>query len=92
VHVSQAEQARAVLEQACGLCHIGGSSQAPAALGIFDLTEPDWTAKMTDEALEGFVARLEDQGIAQDEADIVIGHVSRVLSDRRAEQLAAPDC
>ena len=53
------DRARLVLEEHCGECHIGGSDTAiTAALRVFDLTEPDFTARMSDAQLANALWRL----------------------------------
>jgi cytochrome c5 len=87
------ERVRAVLEESCGRCHIGGSSEQPAALGVFDLREPDFAARMTDSALEGMPERLDEMGLDPDDAAAVLAYVSVVFADRRSAEPPPPqDC
>ncbi|MFO0722656.1 MAG: hypothetical protein U1E65_02655 [Myxococcota bacterium] len=63
------DQARLVLERHCGACHIPESGQAlPAALAVYDLTAPEWAAKMNDRQLLEMKRRIED-GAFFDEFD-----------------------
>jgi cytochrome c5 len=89
---AEREQVRAVLEEACGKCHIGGASEQPAALGVFDLTEPDFAARMTDEQLEAMPERIESMGLPPDVAAAVLAYISVVFVDRRADEAARRDC
>jgi hypothetical protein len=53
------EEARVVLEDSCGQCHVGTYQTAlPRALAIFDLSEKDWSARMSKAQLESARWRL----------------------------------
>jgi hypothetical protein len=58
--VNGREGARRVLkERGCGKCHdTAVSTQNPQALAVYDLHEPDWPAKMSDERLPKLMGRL----------------------------------
>ena len=59
-HALQRDAARLVLERACGSCHISTEPTAlPAALAVYDLTELDWSARMTDAQLLDAVQRMD---------------------------------
>lgn len=61
------EQARNVLETSCGRCHDGALATAkPAALAIYDLSKPDFAARMTPAQLASALRRLEKQAPAAD--------------------------
>jgi hypothetical protein len=53
-------QAREVLRSAgCGSCHDSGvSGENRAALAVYDLVEPQWPARMSDEQLPKLLGRL----------------------------------
>jgi mono/diheme cytochrome c family protein len=89
---TEREHVRAVLEGACGVCHIGGSSQQPAALQVFDLTEADFAARMTDDMLQAMPERIDSMELAPADAAAVLAYVSVVFADRRAAEPAPPDC
>jgi hypothetical protein len=53
------DDARLVLEKHCGQCHIGAYPTAvPRALAVFDLSETQWSNKMSPAQLRSAVARL----------------------------------
>jgi hypothetical protein len=53
-------EARLVLENHCGACHIGAYPTArKGALRVFDLTELDWSARMTDAQLHDALSRIQ---------------------------------
>jgi hypothetical protein len=53
------DESRLVLEQHCGQCHIRDYPTAlPRALAVFDLREPEWSARMSDGQLRSAVWRL----------------------------------
>jgi hypothetical protein len=53
------EEARIVLEDNCGQCHQGTYPTAlPRALAIFDLSDSDWSARMSKEQLRNASFRL----------------------------------
>lgn len=53
------ENARALLEEPCGRCHISAYDTAlPRALAIFDLSEADWSKTMSNEQLRNAYGRL----------------------------------
>jgi hypothetical protein len=63
VHAPAAEtlrdEARLTLERHCGACHIRDEPTAlPRALAVYDLREPDWSARMNDAQLHDAVTRL----------------------------------
>jgi hypothetical protein len=54
------EAARKTVAADCGECHTGGSpTTLPKALAVFDVTEQDWTSRMTDRQLHDVEFRLE---------------------------------
>ena len=68
------EDARAVLSQRCGECHDPTRSTAlPGALAVFDVSEPDWSSRMTDAQLRNALWRLGEpippEGRANDVSD-----------------------
>jgi hypothetical protein len=59
-HALRRDAARVVLERACGSCHISTEPTAlQAALAVYDLTELDWSARMTDAQLLDMVQRMD---------------------------------
>jgi cytochrome c5 len=53
------DEGRLVLERHCGQCHVRDSPEAlPRALAVYDLREPDWSARMSDAQLHSAVWRL----------------------------------
>jgi len=54
------DDARNVLQaRGCGSCHdTAVSTEHPAALAVYDLHEPDWPARMSDERLPKLMSRL----------------------------------
>lgn len=79
------ESARKALRASCGRCHDGTRPTAkPAALRIFDLQEPDWSARVTDLQMDHMVDRFE--GFKMPQADRVA--VSRFLDAERARRAA----
>jgi hypothetical protein len=55
------EDGRLILERHCGLCHIREYPTArPGALSVFDLREPDWSARMSDAQLRSAHWRLSE--------------------------------
>lgn len=53
------DEARLLLEEHCGECHIAGFPTAqPGALRVFDLMEVDWPARMTEAQLRNAAWRL----------------------------------
>src|SRR5215813_13990833 len=54
------EQVRGVLATGCGRCHDGAASTAkPAALAVFDLSEPDFADRLSPARLAKALRRLE---------------------------------
>lgn len=58
--VPMREQARKVLEaRRCGTCHDSTvSTEHPKALAVYDLHDPDWPAKMSNDRLPKLMTRL----------------------------------
>jgi mono/diheme cytochrome c family protein len=55
------EDARAIVSQHCGECHDPRRSTAlPGALAVYDVTEPDWSARMSDAQLRNAIWRLSE--------------------------------
>lgn len=53
------ERSRAILEASCGTCHLPElDTSLPAALAVFDLSERDWSARMSDAQLRDAESRL----------------------------------
>ena len=53
------DDARLILEEHCGICHVHDSPSAVAgALRVFDLREPEWSARMSDVQLRSAAWRL----------------------------------
>jgi hypothetical protein len=53
------DDARLVLERHCGQCHIGAYPSAlPRALAVFDLSQTEWSSKMSAAQLKNALARL----------------------------------
>jgi hypothetical protein len=72
------DDARLILERHCGSCHIPDYPTAlPRALAVFNLREPDWSARMTDAQLHSAEWRL-GEPLAPDGAD------NDVTQDERA--------
>jgi hypothetical protein len=63
------EDARAILESHCGLCHLPASEPEfeGLAIHIFDLTQKDWSATLSDAQLDEVVKKLVDDGAPDDE-------------------------
>lgn len=58
-HDDLREDSRLILERHCGLCHIHDYPTArPGALAVFDLREPDWSARMSNAQLRNAHWRL----------------------------------
>ena len=54
------DEARTVLETYCGNCHVGSYATAlPKALSVYDLTEPDFAARLSPAQLSSALHRLE---------------------------------
>jgi hypothetical protein len=54
------EEARVVLEKHCGQCHFGTYETAlPRALAVFDLSDEQWNAKLTEAQLHSARGRIE---------------------------------
>ena len=54
------DEARTVLETWCGNCHVGSYPSAlPKALAVYDLTEPDFAARLSPRQLSSALHRLE---------------------------------
>jgi hypothetical protein len=70
---------------ACGSCHIGATSIQPSALGVFDLGEMDFAARMTDAQLEGVPARLDGFELPPDDVAAVLAYVSVLFAERKAD-------
>ncbi len=59
------DRARLVLERMCGECHIGTLPTAlPRALAVYDLMQPEWSAKMNPTQLRDLVERISGTLIA----------------------------
>ena len=79
------EPARDALKASCGRCHDHARPTArPEALRIFDLQEPDWSARVTDVQMDHMVGRFE--GFHMPRADQVT--VRRFLDAERARRSA----
>ena len=79
------ELARGALGTSCGTCHDHNRSTAkPSALRIFDLAEPDWSARVTAVQMDHMIGRFE--GFHMPEADRVT--VRRFLDAERARRAA----
>ena len=58
-YVPLRDDGRLILERHCGLCHIRDYPTArPGALAVFDLRDPDWSARMSDAQLRSASFRL----------------------------------
>jgi len=54
------DRARLLLEAQCGDCHIGAIEGAlPGALGVYDLSELEWSARMTAAQLRQLPGRVD---------------------------------
>jgi len=90
-HVRLRDDARIVLERWCGQCHISAYDSAlPRALAVFDLSEPEWSARMSTTQLEDARGRVRDRRgpegdlpITDDEIAIVERYVAHEI-ERRA--------
>jgi hypothetical protein len=72
------DEARLVLEDHCGQCHISAYPTAvPRALLVFDLSETEWSARMSDAQLDGARIRLAEP-LAPD------GQANQVTDEERA--------
>lgn len=83
------DSAREALRGTCGRCHDHARPTArPAALRVFDLEEPDWSARLTDVQMDHIEGRFE--AFHMPEADR--GTVRRFLDAERTRRaaLAAP--
>ncbi len=59
-YVAFRESARETLEANCAECHTKGRSTAlPRALRVYDLTETDWAARMSEDQLREAARRLD---------------------------------
>ena len=74
--------ARSVLQsRGCGSCHdTAVSTEHPAALAVYDLHEPDWPARMSDERLPRLMSRLKSAPPA--DRDVVKRFIAAELSAR----------
>jgi len=80
------EPAREALKATCGRCHDHARPTArPEALRIFDLREPDWSARVTGEQMDHMVARFE--GFKMPAADQAA--VRKFLDAERSRRSAA---
>lgn len=86
------EHVREILGRACGMCHIAPISEDPRALEIFDLTDDDFAARMTDSALESMAVRTENMEVSPAERDTVLSYFSALLNERRFAVPRAGDC
>jgi hypothetical protein len=84
-HEAEREHVREILLHACGSCHLGASSIQPSALGVFDLGEVDFAARMTDAQLEGVPGRLDGIELPPDDVAAVITYVSVLFAERKAD-------
>jgi hypothetical protein len=66
------ESARELLDTNCGECHTRGLPSAlPRALAVYDLTQLDWSRRMSDWQLQEAERRLrEPVGPTRDEAEV----------------------
>ena len=77
------DAARDALQPSCGRCHDRAQSTArPAALRVFDLQEPNWSARVTDVQMDHMVERFE--GFKMPQADRVT--VQKFLDSERARR------
>jgi hypothetical protein len=84
-HEALRDDARLILERHCGQCHIREYPTAlPGALAVYDLREPNWSARMTDAQLRNALWRL-DEPLPPD------GRPSDVSPDERARFAAYVD-
>jgi hypothetical protein len=81
------EPAREALKASCGRCHDHALPTArPQALRIFDLAEPEWSARLTGAQMDHMVARFES--FRMPESDRVA--VQRFLDAERARRSSQP--
>lgn len=74
----------------CDGCHdTAVSADNTAALAVFDLQDPDWTVRMSDEQLEESVVRLagtrgptEDNPATADEVEVLRTFITATLAER----------
>jgi hypothetical protein len=65
------DQARLILERHCGQCHIGEYPTAlPRALAVYNLSNEEWAAKMTETQLRQLDTRIGEGGAFFDEFDV----------------------
>jgi mono/diheme cytochrome c family protein len=88
--VDMQDEARAVMQSRCGLCHLPEGSEQPRALGVFDLAEDDWSAGLSDEQLVDIEARLVDGGASFEEVDAVRSYLG--AARERRLQPPAQEC
>lgn len=84
-HEAERERVRAILLHACGNCHLSATSIQPIALGVFDLGEVDFAARMTDAQLEGVPSRLDGVELPPEDVAAVLAYVSMLFAERKAD-------
>jgi len=58
------------LAERCGECHEGHRSKAPKALAVFDLDQPDWSARFNEHRYQAALRRLANKPQAARDAFI----------------------
>ncbi|MEM9070149.1 MAG: cytochrome c [Myxococcota bacterium] len=97
-HTELRDQARSILEANCGSCHLPGyETSHPVALGVFDLSEPEWAGRMRKEQLWDAAFRLTqdlapggEDGVPLEVADEDIASFRRYMrSELRRRKVSA---
>ena len=85
------ESARETLDSSCAECHTTGLPTAlPRALRVFDLTEPDWSRRMSEAQLREAARRLNEPfAPTRGEGDVRPIHVSEEARSRFVRFLEA---
>ncbi len=79
--------ARLVLEPPCGTCHNAERPSAkPAALKVFDLTEEQWQARMSDGQLRQVISRIRGTSASTVEQDRVAKFIRAELRVRASSR------
>ena len=89
------EEARTLVERHCGECHVGTRPTArPGALAVFDLTEQDWSARMSARQLGSLQRRIggrrsPSEGTTPQVTELEWGHLQAYVTQEQARRVAS---
>ena len=84
------EEARALVERHCGKCHVGTRPTArPAALAVFDLTEQDWSSRMSARQLGSLQRRVGGLSRPAQVTELEWGHLQAYVAQEQARRVAS---